>query len=190
MRNVQHSFFIVWTEGHQPLYERIEFDQDFCNTVVNILNIFYKSYVLPCLLGFRQIFHCTKCEKLILEEDEVNEKVTEGKVSCVECKTWWHLACAELRQGSSTWLYYGCLFDAAKTSVNHESSNKGDSDLDVTASMPPDTFQGPSTSKGRLCGVCMLSSIPVGGEHICAHCGSAVHAWCSNHEDIYQVLQI
>ena len=40
--NVQHSFFIVWTEGHQPLYDRIEFDQDFCNTVVNNLNIFYK----------------------------------------------------------------------------------------------------------------------------------------------------
>ena len=85
--NVQHSFFIVWTEGHQPLYEKIEFDQDFCNIVVNNLNIFYKSYVFPCLLGFHQHFHCPKCEKLILEEDEVNEPATESKVSCVECKT-------------------------------------------------------------------------------------------------------
>ena len=43
-----------------------------------------------------------------------------------------------------------------------------------------------STSKGKVCGVCMLSSIPVSGEHICSQCicGSAVHAWCSNHENI------
>lgn len=176
-------FFIVWTEGHQPLYEKIEFDQGFCDTVVNNL----KSYVLPCLLGFRQHFHCPKCEKLILEEDEVNEPANEGKVSCVECKTWWHLVCAELHQDSSTWLCYGCLIDTAKTSVNgDESSDENDSDLDTTTSTSlATTFQGPSTSESnsKVCGVCMLSSIPVGGEHICTQCGSAVHAWCSNHEN-------
>ena len=76
-----------------------------------------------------------------MEEDEVNKEVSEGKVSCVECKTWWNLACAELHQGSSTWLCYGCLLDTAKTSVNHESSDEDDSDLDVIASTSPDTFQ-------------------------------------------------
>ena len=131
-----------------------------------------------------KFFIVQNVKKLILEEDEVNKEVSEGKVSCVECKTWWNLACAELHQGSSTWLCYGCLLDTAKTSVNHESSDEDDSDLDVIASTSPDTFQIPSNSKGRVCGVCMLSSIPVGGGHICTHCGSAVHAWCSNHEDI------
>ena len=141
---------------------------------------------MPCLLGFRQIFHCPRCKKLILEEDEVNEPATEGKVSCMKCKTWWHLVCAELHQEQSTWLCYGCLVDTARTTVkDRESSDEDDSDLDAMASTSlVTTFQGPSTSKGKVCGVCMLSSIPVGGEHICTQCGSAVHAWCSNHEDI------
>ena len=29
-----------------------------------------------------------------------------------------------------------------------------------------------------------LANIPVCGEHVCTQCGGAVHAWCSNHEDI------
>ena len=123
--------------------------------MVNNLNIFYKSYVLPCLLGFNQHFHCPKCEKHILEEDKVNEPATEGKVSCVECKTWWHLVCAELQQDSSTWLCHGCLIDTAKTSLNDESSHENDPDLDMTASTTMvTTSQSSRTLKGKVCRVC------------------------------------
>ena len=35
--NVNHCFFIVWTEGHKSFYEEIQFDQTFCENVVNNL---------------------------------------------------------------------------------------------------------------------------------------------------------
>ena len=49
------------------------------------------------------------------------------------------------------------------------------------------TSQGiPHTSSevDNVCSLCHMLSIPVGGEHICSICKNAVHAWCSNHEQI------
>ena len=53
-------------------------------------------------------------------------------------------------------------------------------------------YPGASTSQGishagemnNICSVCYIQDIPVGREHICSICKNAVHAWCSNHEDI------
>ena len=77
----------------------------------------------------------------------------------MECKTWWHLVCAELQQDSSNWLCHGCLTDTVKTSVNDESSDENDYDLDMTASISMvTTSQYSSTSKGKVekC-VCFLA---------------------------------
>jgi hypothetical protein len=71
--NVRQCFFIVWTEGHRALHEKTIFDKDFCKLIINNLNIFYKAYVLPYLLGYRDIYLCAKCEKVILEEAEINK---------------------------------------------------------------------------------------------------------------------
>ena len=35
-------------------YERVELDMEFCPE--NNITLFYKSFVLPCLLGYREIF--------------------------------------------------------------------------------------------------------------------------------------
>ena len=35
-------------------YERVELDMEFC--LENNITLFYKSFVLPCLLGYREIF--------------------------------------------------------------------------------------------------------------------------------------
>lgn len=187
--DVRHSFFIVWTEGHKPFYERIEYDQVFCDKVVTNLTVFYKSYVLPCLLRYRSIFQCPKCEKVILEEQEINQAAHENSVCCDNCGTWWHLQCAGLTtqcaEALDSWLCFGCLTDAASAGNEEE----GDDCDDVGSGGDHDV---PSTSEGssnlrvqdKICSVCLLASIPVGGEHVCSLCGKSVHAWCSNHEDI------
>ena len=65
-----------------PFYERVEPDMEFCHNFVNSVTLFYKSFVLPCLLVYRDIFHCPKCNKAILEEDEISESA-KGKVFAV-----------------------------------------------------------------------------------------------------------
>ena len=59
---VQQCYFIVWTQFNKPLYEKILFDHAHCDSLVNKLTIFYKTYVLPCLLGFRELQECSHCE--------------------------------------------------------------------------------------------------------------------------------
>ena len=50
-----------------PFCERVEPDIEFCLNFVNSVTLFYKSFVLPCLLGYWDIFDCPKCNKAILE---------------------------------------------------------------------------------------------------------------------------
>ena len=178
---VSHGFFIVWTQGGPPLYERVELDLDFCLNVVNNITLFYKSFVLPCLLGYRDIFECPKCNKVILEEDEISVSATENSVCCDSCSTWWHLPCADLTMNAAnaldSWVCQSCLADAANA------NDTDDDDLEFTLSQESEE---PATSDGvnHVCPVCSLKSIPVNGQHVCTVCKQAVHAWCSNHENI------
>ena len=59
--NTPHAYFIVWTQGHPPLIEKITIDLE------------YVMHVLPCILSYRDIFRYPKCDKVILEEPEVND---------------------------------------------------------------------------------------------------------------------
>jgi len=98
---VCHGFFIVWTQGGLPLYKRIELDMEFCLNVVNNITLFYKSFVLPCLLGYRDIFHCLKCNKVILEEEEISDSAKENSICRDTCSTRWHLPCADLTMSTA-----------------------------------------------------------------------------------------
>ena len=178
---VNHGFFIVWTLGGPPLYERVELDMEFCLNVVNNITLFYKSYVLPCLLGYRDIYQCPKCDKVILEEDEISDSANENSVCCDSCGTWWHLPCADLTMNAAdaldSWVCQSCLADAANV---HDTGND---DLDLNFPEECDETDE-SNNENQLCPVCSLESIPVNGEHVCKVCNKAVHAWCSNHEHI------
>lgn len=108
-----HSFFIVWTEGHKPLYEVIQYDSNLCLKAVNNITLFYKAYVLPCLLGYRNVYECPKCCKYILEESEINNPDKENSVCCDSCNLWWHLTCAEspVITSEDDWICNNCLLD-------------------------------------------------------------------------------
>ena len=192
---VQQCYFIVWTQFNKPLYEKILFDHAHCDSLVNKLTIFYKTYVLPCLLGFRELQECPHCEKVILQESEVNNPAEEYSITCCTCKTSWHLCCAHVTEStaksSESWLCFSCLADTCNT---------GGDDFDHLSSEGDDVNIGASTSTASseksvipfhdigssidTCPVCFDTNIPVGGMHVCSLCRKKVHAWCSNHEDI------
>ena len=169
---VCHGFFIVWTQVGPPLYERIELDMEFCLTVVNNITLFYRSFVLPCLLGYRDIFDCPKCNKVILEEDEISNSEKENSICCDTCSTWWHLPCADLTISTAdaldSWVCQSCLTDAARAMDNEdvlEFNFAQESEETVT-----------STALNHVCPVCSMKSIPVNGEHVCTVCKKAVRA--------------
>ena len=177
---VCHGFFIVWTQGSPPYYERVELDMEFCLNVVNNITLFYKSFVLPCLLGYRDIFDCPKCNKVILEEDEIGDSAKENSICCDTCNTWWHLPCADLTMSTAdaldSWVCQNCLADAAN-------AVDSDDDLEFNFAQESDEMVT-SIDVNHVCPVCSMKSIPVNGEHVCTVCKKAVHAWCSNHENI------
>ena len=107
---LDHGYFVAWTQGHKPLYERVEFDGDFCASVVMNITLFYKAYVLPCLLGYRDIYQCPKCEKVILEEPEISEPAKENSACCDSCNTWWHLPCAGQTQNTVASMESCCCY--------------------------------------------------------------------------------
>ena len=108
--------------GWPPHYERVELDMEFCLNVVNNITLFYKSFVLPCLLGYRDIFDCPKCNKVILETDEISDSAKENSISCDTCVTWWHLQCADLTISTAdaldSWVCQSCLVDAASAIID------------------------------------------------------------------------
>ena len=111
---VCHGFFIVWTQGVPSYYERVELDMEFCLNVVNNITLFYKSFVLPCLLGYRDIFDCPKWNKVILERDEILCKREQYLLWHL-----WHLVafanCADLTMSTAdaldSWVCQRCLVD-------------------------------------------------------------------------------
>ena len=105
---IQHAFFIVWTMSGKAFYEKIKFDQVFIKNIMNSLSLFYKAYALPCILSYRELFQCPKCEKVILEKEEINNPSTENSICCNVCGTWWHLSCAGLSYWS-TYQTHGCV---------------------------------------------------------------------------------
>ena len=175
----------MWTQFHKPLYEKILFDHTHCDSLVNKLTIFYKTYVLPCLLGFRALH----CEKVILQESEVNNPAQECSITCCTCKTSWHLSCAHVTEStvksSESWLCFSCLADTCST-------GGGDFDDDVNIGASTSTASSEKSvilfkdigASIDIYPVSFDTNIPVGGMHVCSLCGKKVHARCSNHEDI------
>ena len=177
-----HGYFIVWTQGGPLFYERVELDIEFCLNVVSNITLFYKSFVLPCLLGYRDIFECPRCSKVILEEDEISDSAKENSIFCDSCSTWWHLPCADLTMSAAnaldSWVCQCCLTDAANI-------NDTDTEDDIEFNSAQESEQGAASDAiNHVCPVCSMKSIPVNGEHVCTICKQAVHAWCSNHENI------
>ena len=95
-----------------------------CASVVMNISLFYKAYVVSSLLGYRDIYQCPKCEKVILEKPEISEPAKENSDCCDSCNTWWHLPCASQRQNTvasmESWICCNCLAVATDIIDNSE----------------------------------------------------------------------
>ena len=130
---------------------------------------------MPCVLGYRDIFICPKCDQVIIEKPEINN-IDEESVCCDSCNAWWHLSCVYIEIAEEeSWICTYCLTDVGFSPKNENTPPSCDEELptepiNVNMHLPD------------ICTVCQCDAIPVGGEHICSKCRSPVHAWCSNHE--------
>ena len=93
------------------------------------------------------------------------------------------LPCADLTMSTAdaldSWVYQSCLVDAANAINSYD-----DDDLELNFAQESEETVI-SIDVNHVCPVCSMTSIlPVDGEHVCSVCKKAVHACCSNHENI------
>ena len=62
----KQAFFVVWTMK-DVLIQQITVDKEHIKKVFNNLDIFFKTYVCPALLGLKPATFCAKCDKVLLE---------------------------------------------------------------------------------------------------------------------------
>ena len=96
--NCKSAYFIVWTL--KDLYiEVVKFDQELWDKVKTNLDIFFKTYVSPALLLLKPITFCGNCDKLILEEPEINANEFNecSSIECEICCAWFHCSCKKRR---------------------------------------------------------------------------------------------
>ena len=85
-------FFCVWTGQGLLFVESISFDDTMWREAEQDLVLFYKNYVAKVLLGIRTIYYCPECQKLCLDDGEI-EKDEENVVCCDKCDLWFHWGC-------------------------------------------------------------------------------------------------
>ena len=62
LAKVQLCYFVVWT-SKDLIVELIEPNDPHYQNVERSLSIFFRSYICPILLGYKELSFCTKCEK-------------------------------------------------------------------------------------------------------------------------------
>ena len=119
---------------------------------------------------------CATCEKVILEEAEINKKSEEKSILCDSCGTWWYLPCAGLTlcdKPLDFWVCPRCLIDVKSSldDVNFRNDSESDDDhigsnLNQAIDDEEDVNVGASTSAcegeshvktTNVCSVCLLS---------------------------------
>ena len=72
--------------------EILQFDQHHWNKVKTNLEVFFKVYICPALLGFKPIIFCANCDKVLLQDDEIHpsEDAEMKSIQCDLCSAWSH----------------------------------------------------------------------------------------------------
>ena len=65
------AYFVVWTTVGEPFVEIIQYDKKYWQTVFTNIQLFFKTFMVPVLLGIKPLVYCPKCEKVCSEPDEI-----------------------------------------------------------------------------------------------------------------------
>ena len=112
---IKKAYFVVWTSKGINI-EIIPFDDSYWQKVESNLILFFKSYVCPVLLNIKELYLCGKCDKVLPDQTEIDEKEEEeqNSVQCDRCSLWYHLKCehlsvAEAEKLPDEWYCESCL---------------------------------------------------------------------------------
>ena len=120
LAGLSHAYFVVQTQGGNVFVEKIELDSDYITPIVRDAGLFFKTYVLPVLLGYRSLYFCASCDKVVLEQSEVNTD-EENSVCCDSCDLWWHMSCANVTSDDVAgveWICKKCIEDMVSTPID------------------------------------------------------------------------
>ena len=96
--NKKQTVFIVWIPQHL-FVEYIPFNKDHREKVKTNVEVFFKIYVCPALLHLKPLTFCTKCDKVLLEENEID--VSKQNDFCsIQCDifcAWFHYKCENIK---------------------------------------------------------------------------------------------
>ena len=79
--------------------EKINYDESHYKKIEDSLGIFFKNYICPVLLGLKTLFFCGACEKVLLDEYEIErgaEEEEQNSIQCDMCVCWYHFKCQKI----------------------------------------------------------------------------------------------
>ena len=87
------GYFVVWTPK-ECISLPISPDPSHFQKVSINLEVFFKSYLVPILLNFRQLYYCGRCSKVLLNSEELADNEQHlTQICCDECGRWYHCTC-------------------------------------------------------------------------------------------------
>ena len=92
-------YFVVWT-SKDLIVELTEPNDPHYQNVERSLSIFFRSYICPILLGYKELSFCAKCEKVLLEQNEIEkgqDEIDHNSIQCDQCMCWYHYKCQALQ---------------------------------------------------------------------------------------------
>ena len=74
--DTRFAYFILRTLKDMD-FETIQFNEEHWKNVESNLSKFFKSYLCPILLSFREIYVCGKCSNVLFNQEEIDENEEE-----------------------------------------------------------------------------------------------------------------
>ena len=107
LASCNRAYFVVWTPIGEPLVNIVEFNQSYWDGVSQRLTMFYKTYVVPKVLGKESLVYCPTCSKLCLEPYEISRN-EQNSIQCSTCDLWYHFKCIQNTVNEDVEWYCDC----------------------------------------------------------------------------------
>ena len=121
LTGARQGYFVVWTLK-DTFIQALPYRTKLWNDVSTNLEIFFKQYLARALLRIQPLIFCGKCEKVILAENEIEEKEKAilSNICCDLCSRCFHRNCVEIPikgQIENDWFCIECISSFSQTEL-------------------------------------------------------------------------
>ena len=89
----EFGYFVIWSPVKLH-HCRINFDSSYYKDVTSSLDVFFKHWIAPILVGEEHLMHCGSCSRICLRPEEIgDDMLKERSVCCDQCQLWFHYGC-------------------------------------------------------------------------------------------------